>query len=59
MLSDYIVTVKQTYYYRRKVVRKPRQKSNYSLPVNVVKKQFSHYAGMRVSKEAVEEVMKV
>ncbi|XP_045193318.2 uncharacterized protein LOC123549356 [Mercenaria mercenaria] len=44
---------------RKKVERKPRQKSNYSLPVNLVKKRFTHFAGMRVSKEAVEEVMKV
>lgn len=43
----------------KKVARKPRQKSNYSLPVNAVKKQFTHFAGLRVSKEAIEEVMKV
>lgn len=38
--------------------RKPRQKSSYSLPVNVVKKPFTLYAGLRASKEAIEEVMK-
>lgn len=43
----------------KKQPRKPRQKTNYSLPVNIVKKQFVHFAGLRVSKEAVEEVMKV
>lgn len=44
---------------KKKVVRKPRQKSVYSLPVNLVKKQFTHFAGLRVTKEAIEEVMKV
>ena len=36
-----------------------QKKPQYSLPVSAVKKTFSHFAGMRVSKEAVEEVMKV
>ena len=40
-------------------VRKPRVKSVYTLPTNLVKKKFSHYAGMRVSPEAVDEVMKM
>ncbi|KAH3769971.1 hypothetical protein DPMN_171250 [Dreissena polymorpha] len=44
---------------KKKAVRKPREKSRYLIPVSTVKKQFTHYAGMRVSKEAIEEVMKI
>ena len=44
---------------KKKAVRKPRKKSAYTLPVSLVKKKFTHFAGMRVSKEAVEEVMKM
>ena len=36
-----------------------RSVAQYSLPVSAVKKTFTHFAGMRVSKEAVDEVMKV
>lgn len=42
-----------------KTVRKPRKKETYTIPSNIVKKHFTHYAGMKVSREAVEEVMKV
>lgn len=42
---------------RQKRTRKPRMKSNFTLPVNTVKKHFIHYTNMKVSKEAVEEVM--
>ncbi|WAR12688.1 CENPT-like protein, partial [Mya arenaria] len=43
----------------KKVVRKPRQKSRYLIPTTTVKKHFNHCAGMRVAKDAIEEVMKV
>ncbi|WAR12715.1 hypothetical protein MAR_026895, partial [Mya arenaria] len=43
----------------KKVVRKPRQKSRYLIPTTTVKKHFNHFAGMRVAKDAIEEVMKV
>lgn len=40
-------------------VRKPRVKSAYTIPTSLVKKQFSHFASMRVAPDAIEEVMKV
>ncbi|WAR12724.1 hypothetical protein MAR_026904 [Mya arenaria] len=43
----------------KKVVRKPRQKSRYLIPTTTVRKHFNHFAGMRVAKDAIEEVMKV
>ncbi|XP_052818230.1 uncharacterized protein LOC128244250 [Mya arenaria] len=50
------ITVKSP---KKKVVRKPRQKSRYLIPTSTVKKHFNHFAGMRVAKDAIEEVMKV
>ncbi|WAR12707.1 hypothetical protein MAR_026887 [Mya arenaria] len=44
---------------QKKVVRKPRQKSRYLIPTTTVRKHFNHFAGMRVAKDAIEEVMKV
>ncbi|XP_052816288.1 uncharacterized protein LOC128242904 [Mya arenaria] len=50
------ITVKSP---KKKVVRKPRQKSRYLIPTTTVRKHFNHFAGMRVAKDAIEEVMKV